>query len=51
MKREKMDDFERKMTQKGLAKRHGSATLPISSRVNDIMVSNKVENFVFSHRK
>ena len=44
-RREKFDDFENKMTQKGAAVGQGLATaLPITSQVNDIMILRKGEN-------
>ena len=43
--REKMDDFDRKALQKGVAIGQGLATaLPITSQVNDIMILSKGEN-------
>ena len=44
-KREKMDDFDRKALQKGIAICQGmAAALPITSQVNDIMILGKGEN-------
>ncbi len=43
--REKMDDFDRKMAQKGVAVGQGlAAALPITSQVNDIMIMSTGEN-------
>jgi len=44
-RREKMDDFDRELTQKGAAVGQGMATaLPITSQVNDIMIISTGEN-------
>jgi len=43
--REKLNDFDRKAAQKGLAVGQGMATaLPITSQINDIMILSKGEN-------
>jgi RHS repeat-associated protein len=44
-RREKLDDFDRKAAQKGVAIGQGMATaLPITSQINDIMILSKGEN-------